>query len=174
MRAMGMANAETKTNWYALRVIPGREAEAATLLGVCALAPRAKFEYEKNGEHVSEVRSVLPGLVLLKAAGLADARKTCRRADGLADLRVQKSQIEELSPETAETLRALCGDSGVAAFSEATMVGGLRVLSGALVGREGLIGRVGSRRKCAYVPVTLGSEPVELELGLRVSKGGAR
>ena len=171
---MAMANTEAKTSWYALRVIPGREVEAATLLGVCALAPRAKFEYGKNGEHVSEVRSVLPGLVLLEAASPADARRACRRADGLADLRAQKTQIEELSPEAVETFRTLCGDSGVAAFSEATMVGGLRVLSGALAGHENLIGRVGSRRKCAYVPVRLGGEPVELELGLRVSKGGAR
>lgn len=117
---------------------------------------------------------MLPGLVLLEAADPIDARKACRRAGGLADLRAPKSQIDELSPEAAETFRALCGDSGVAAFSEATMVGGLRVLSGALVGREGLIGRVSSRRKCAYVLVELGGRPAELELGLRVSKGGAR
>lgn len=168
-----MVNTETKTNWYALRVVPGRESEVAGLLGACALAPRAEFEYAKGGERTSEVRSVLPGLVLLRAAGLADARKACRRAVGLADLRVQKSQIEELSPEAAETLCALCGEGGVAAFSEATMVGGLRVLSGALAGRESLIGRVSSRRKCAYVPVALGSQPAELEFGLRVSKGGA-
>lgn len=165
---------EGKTNWYALRVVPGQEVAAASLLGARALAPRAEFEYAKNGAHVSEVRPVLPGLVLLEATSPADARRTCRRADGLADLRMAKSQIDELSPKAAETFRALCGQSGVAAFSEATMVGGLRVLSGALVGREALIGRVSSRRKLAYVPVTLGSQPAELELGLRVSKGGAR
>ena len=169
-----MANTETKTNWYALRVVPGREAEAAALLGACALAPRAEFEFAKDGERASEVRPVLPGLVLLEAAGPADARRVCRRAAGLADLRAPKTQMEELSPKAAETFCALCGDGGVAAFSEATMVGGLRVLSGALVGRESLIGRVSSRRKCAYVPVELGGRPAELELGLRVSKGGAR
>ena len=105
-----MANTETKTNWYALRVVPGREAEAAALLGTCALAPRAEFECAKGGERTSEVRPVLPGLVLLEAADPADARRACRRADGLADLRAQKSQMEELSPEAAETFRALCGD----------------------------------------------------------------
>ena len=69
----------------------------------------------------------------------------------------------------------MCGQSGVAAFSEATLAGGMRVLSGALTGRETLIGRVSSRRKCAYAPVDLGGQPAELELGLRVTrKGGAR
>lgn len=173
MRAM--ANTETKTNWYALSVVPGREAEAAGLLGACAMAPRAEFEYVKDGVRSSELRPMLPGLVLLEAADPADARRTCRRTNGLADLRVQKTRIDELSPEAAETFRALCGQNGVAAFSEATMVDGMRVLSGALTGREMLIGRVNSRRKCAYVPVDLGGQPAELELGLRVTrKGGAR
>ena len=171
MRAM--ANTETKTNWYALSVVPGREAEAAGLLGACAMAPRAEFEYVKDGVRSSELRPMLPGLVLLEAADPADARRTCRRTSGLADLRVQKTRIDELSPEAAETFRALCGQSGVAAFSEATLAGGMRVLSGALTGRETLIGHVSSRRKCAYVPVDLGGRPAELELGLRVSRGGA-
>ena len=171
MRAM--ANTETKTNWYALSVVPGREAEAAGLLGACAMAPRAEFEYVKNGVRTSELRPMLPGLVLLEAADPADARRTCRRTSGLADLRVQKTRINELSPEAVETFRALCGQSGVAAFSEATLAGGMRVLSGALTGRETLIGHVSNRRKCAYVPVDLGGQPAELELGLRVSRGGA-
>ena len=165
-----MANTETKTNWYALSVVPGREAEAAGLLGACAMAPRAEFEYVKDGVRSSELRPMLPGLVLLEAADPADARRTCRRTSGLADLRVQKTRIDELSPEA---FRALCGQSGVAAFSEATLAGGMRVLSGALTGRETLIGHVSSRRKCAYVPVDLGGRPAELELGLRVSRGGA-
>lgn len=94
-----MANTETKTNWYALSVVPGREAEAAGLLGACAMAPRAEFEYVKDGVRSSELRPMLPGLVLLEAADPADARRTCRRTNGLADLRVQKTRIDELSPE---------------------------------------------------------------------------
>ena len=163
-----MANTDTKTNWYALSVVPGREAEAAGLLGACAMAPRAEFEYMKDGVRSSELRPMLPGLVLLEAADPADARRTCRRTSGLADLRVQKTRINELSSEAAETFRALCGQNG-----EATLAGGMRVLSGALTGRETLIGHVSSRRKCAYVPVDLGGQLAELELGLRVSRGGA-
>lgn len=155
---------------YAVEVLPGCEAEAAGLLGDCAVAPAAEFEYLKGGERVREVRPVLPGLVLLRAADLVGARKACRRARGLADLQVPKSKIEEISPETAETLYTLCGEGGVAAFSEGTVAGGFKVQRGALAGRESLVGRVGSRRKCAYVPVDLAGKHVELELGLRVTR----
>ena len=160
---------------YAIEVLPGREAEAAELLGGCATAPQAEFEYLRNGERVSEIRPMLPGLVLFEAEGMAGARKACRRARGRADLQAPKSKIEEVTPEAAETLYALCGSDGVAAFSEGTVAGGFKVQRGALAGRENLIGRVGSRRKCAYVPVDLAGRNVELKLGLRVTrKGGVR
>lgn len=170
-RRSGIGGSEAMAT-YAIEVLPGREAEAAGLLGDCALAPRAEFERVLGGKHVREVRPMLPGLVLIKAADMAGARKACRRARGLADLRVAESPIEKLLPETGETLRVLCGEAGVAPASEGIAAGGLRIQRGALAGRESLVGRVGSRRKCAFVPVELGGKTVELEVGLRVIRGG--
>ncbi len=157
---------------YAIEVLPGREVEAAGLLGDCAMAPRAEFEQVYGGKRVREVRSMLPGLVLIKAVDLAAARKACRRARGLAALRVEESSIEKLLPEAGETLRVLCGETGVAPASEGSAAGGLQVRRGALVGRESLVGGVSSRRKCAYVPIELGGKTVELEVGLRVTRRG--
>ena len=170
-RRSGMGSSEAMAT-YAIEVLPGRETEAAGLLGDCALAPRAEFERVRDGKRVREIRPMLPGLVLIKAVDMAGARKACRRACGLSDLRVAESSIEKLLPETGETLRILCGDCGGAPASEGIAAEGLRIQRGALVGRESLVGRVGSRRKCAYVPVELGGKTVELEVGLRVTRGG--
>ncbi len=157
---------------YAIEVLLGREVEAAGLLGDCAMAPRSEFEQVRGGKRVREIRSMLPGLVLIRAVDLAAVRKACRRARGLAALRVEESPIEKLLPEAGETLRVLCGETGVAPASEGSAAGGLQVRRGALVGRESLVGGVSSRRKCAYVPIELGGKTVELEVGLRVTRRG--
>ncbi len=167
----GMGGSEAMAT-YAIEVLPGREVEAAGLLGDCAMAPRAEFELTRDGKRVREVRSMLPGLVLIRAVDLAAARKACRRARGLAALRVEESPIEKLLPEAGETLSVLCGEAGVAPASEGSAAGGLQVRRGALVGRESLVGGVSSRRKCAYVPIELGGKTVELEVGLRVTRRG--
>ena len=160
---------------YALQVLPGCEAEAAALFGgqaegVHVSVPCSEFKSAQGGAS-EEVRPMAPGFLLLEAPDIASARKACRRARGLSDLRNPSFQIAELSSEAAAVLLSLCGQEHVAPFSEGSMASGnLEVKCGALAGREGLIGRVSNRRKCAYVPVNLGNATVELQLGLRITR----
>lgn len=161
---------------YALQVLPGYEAEAASLLNqraveVAASVPCSEFEFVSNGVMRDEVRPMVPGLVLLEADDDAQARKACRRARGLGELRVPNAQLEELAPEEAAVVLGLCGQEHVAAFSEGTFANGqLAVKQGALAGRESLVGRINHRNKCAYIPVGLGGSTVELQVGLCVTR----
>lgn len=165
---------------YALQVLPGYEAEAANLVNqrdanVAASVPCSEFEFVSNGVMCDEVRPMVPGLVLLEADDDAQARKACRRARGLGELRVPNAQLEELAPEEAAVVLDLCGQEHVAAFSEGTLANGqLAVKQGALAGREGLVGRINHRNKCAYIPVGLGGSTVELQVGLRVTRKPGR
>ena len=172
-----------RVSMFAITVMPGSEFKAAETINShmeteAAFVPRAEVREAGNGSVACSVRPMVAGLVLLRANSLAAARKACRRAAGLDDVREPNTKIIELSPEEAQLLCALSDGSHAAPFSEGTMRGGkLRIECGQLANRESMVGRVSNRRKRAWVPVTLGGKPVELELGLRLTgahEGGER
>ncbi|MDO4291072.1 MAG: hypothetical protein Q4C41_07600 [Eggerthellaceae bacterium] len=119
---------------------------------------------------------LVPGCVLLCAPSARDARGVLRRARvPEAMLATNATTLVELSAGEADVLLAFSGEGRVAAFTEATALsgGGFRAASGALVGRERAVSRKSSRKKRAWLPVTLGGRTTEACLGLRITRKGA-
>lgn len=163
---------------FAIAVQPGCEAEAAELLSEQAgeqavMLPVSEFQLFQEGalQHCQE--PMLPGYVLLEAQDAQAVRKACRRARGLADYRLPSMAAYQLTQGEKSLITQFAANGAEARFSEGSISNGqLSVASGALVGFEGLVGRINHRGKRAYVPVTVGGNPAELQLGLRVTRKG--
>ncbi|MDO4290315.1 MAG: transcription termination/antitermination NusG family protein [Eggerthellaceae bacterium] len=165
--------------WFSINVNPGCEVEAASALladarnlGIDdAFAPMS----EVRGAQENAVVPMIPGCVVLVSPGVREARAAVRRARGLGSfLPREGAGVAALTEREAQVIEGLVGGGGrrVAAFSEGRMLegGGVAVDSGALRGREDLIGHVSCRRKRAFVPVTLAGREACAELGLRVTR----
>lgn len=165
---------------FAIAVQLGREAEAAELLSESAgeqavMLPISEFQLFREGSLQHSEEPMLPGYVFLEAQDEQAVRKACRRARGLADYRLSSMDTYRLTREEEGLITQFAANGAEAKFSEGSVSEGqLSVASGALAGRESLVGRISHRGKRAYVPVTVGGNPAELQLGLRITrKGGA-
>lgn len=165
---------------FAIAVQPGCEAQAAELLSEQAgeqavILPVSEFQLFSKGALQHSEEPMLPGYVFLEAQDAQAVRKACRRARGLADYRSSGMEDCQLTQSEEGLIAQFAAKGAQAQFSEGSICNGqLSVVSGALAGCENLVGRINHRSKRAYVPVTVGGKPAELQLGLRVTrKGGA-
>ena len=170
--------------WFVVNVRPGCEERVADMLRASVSASCVEGVFVP----LSELRDgvlvpLVEGCVLVCAPSVREMRAAVHLAHLPDDLLAKGAKsFTELSDAEADAVASLLGASSAsefeltasapAAFSEATGLpgGGFRATSGALAGREGLVRRKSARRKCAWLPVTLGGEPREAVLGLRVTR----
>lgn len=118
----GMGSADDMVT-NAIEAVPGREAEAAELLGDRVTAPAIEFECLSGVERVNEVRPRAARAGALRGQWHGGRPQGLPPRTRLGRLAGPKLRIEEVSPpEAAETLHALCGDGGVTTFSAGTVI----------------------------------------------------
>lgn len=167
--------------WFAINVKPGCEQRALALLQERALpdgleelfVPQAEMGAPPLEGSSSAAEPLAPGLLVAVAPGRREVRAALRHARGIDELLLDGPGALAMDAREVAFVDGLTRPGRrVVGLSEALACEGgrLEVTSGPLQGREGLICRVSSRGKRAYVRMSVAGRDVEARMGLRVTR----
>lgn len=163
--------------WYVLKVRTGSEESARTkyvenvpgeVLEECSV-----FYYEEvhryRGEWVTEKRVFLPGYLFVATEEIDELEKQLRRIEGKAEFLGNREEIFPLTREETDFLNSLGGEEQIIRMSEGVIEKSrLKVMSGPLRGKEGLIRKIDRHKRRAYLEAPIFGEMQMVRVGLEV------
>ena len=167
----------TNSNWYVLRVLTGKERDAAdkiqSLPEAQALVPMRLMLEQRHGQWIEKTRSMYPGYVFLHLPHLdADLYYRLMAIDGIIRLLGSSAVLPSpVPPEEMTAVLALGGEGKPVGVSQAIRLpsGRIKVLDGPLRSIPGRIIKVDARRRRATVALSLMGTQMPVQLALRVN-----
>jgi transcriptional antiterminator NusG len=168
-------NSQEKECWYVLFVNTNQEEKVKTILekevgdDYKFIVPTRELRERKNGKWHSVKRKLFPGYVLIKGIMNIDVYYKLKRVPGIIKLLSSENEILTVDESELRVLKILIGNDdniGISRLYNENDI--IKIIAGPLVGLEGQIIKVDSRKGRAKVSLSFMNEVRIVELGIEV------
>jgi transcriptional antiterminator NusG len=168
-------NLQEKECWYVLFVNTNQEEKVKTILekevgdDYKFIVPTRELRERKNGKWHSVKRKLFPGYVLIKGIMNIDVYYKLKRVPGIIKLLSSENEILTVDESELRVLKILIGNDdniGISRLYNENDI--IKIIAGPLVGLEGQIIKVDSRKGRAKVSLSFMNEVRIVELGIEV------
>lgn len=163
--------------WYVMQVQTGSEEKIRTqcikvisndILEQCFI-PYYEEQRKLHGEWSTQKKVLFPGYLFMISDELDDLFFNLKRVQGLTKLLATDGEIIPLSNEEIDFLQQFGGKKQIVEISKGILEGSqVRILSGPLVGKEGLIKKIDYHKRRAYLELEMFGRKQQIRLGLEV------
>jgi transcription termination/antitermination protein NusG len=165
---------ESTKSWHALFVATGEEDRVKERIlyrlgdrGIRALVPKRKLRERRNGVWESSIKTLFPGYLLLNGSIGADEYYCMRDIPGIIRILKDKHGLLRIEEHEISILSRLICNHEIIETSHAFLAGGrIVVTDGPLLGMEGFIESIDTRKGRAKVRLNFIGEPRVVDLSI--------